>query len=166
METNFFSQIENLLNGQDLSIIIKKKGDQLTVGVFPKPRVDDPIKNEFPSLQLVGTTSEMDQNFINHVKQPLQHSSEWATNTQSFEEKMARIKQESQQAAEEKKEKQQRLYRIKEILKEANSLIADKNFAGAASTVKRALNLDPDNKESLELQTKINNLSGTPGLFA
>lgn len=165
MNTNFFTTFSELLEGQDLSLVIKRKADQLTVIVFPKPRVDDPIKKDFPALNLIGTAEELDQHFFGQITRPLQETSQWAIDTQEWEDKMATMKAASQRAADEKKEAEKLQQKIKDFIKETNTLLEEKNYKAADAKIKKALELDQTNKEAGDLQKKIIQLSSTSGLF-
>jgi len=83
----FFKQLSEIMGeGSTLAITIAKRADGLSVSVLPgNGLVKDAAKSKIIPLCVNGTAQEMDEGFIEAVKQPMQKSLSFLSNVGDFE---------------------------------------------------------------------------------
>ena len=91
MEKQFFTQLSELMNEDtDLNLKISKSGNNLIIALHPKPNSKDAI-NSIPPLNIKGTATELDNDFIATIKQPLEKATGVIANIQWHDKAMASI---------------------------------------------------------------------------
>lgn len=151
MKTNFFSSLDPMIEGVDLSITIKKKEDQLTVVIFSIPRIDDHAKEQIRPLSMTDTAAELDKQFFPQIQTPMQQVSAWSTEMKAFEESIAKAEAESQRAKEEDKALQKKKDAAKKKYEKGEAFMDDGKPRQAIPLLTEALNIYPDYPEAKKL---------------
>lgn len=108
----FFTELSNIMQpGITVNFTAVVKDGQLTVGVVPSSK-----DNNIPMLMLSGTPEELDAEFFNTIKEPIQRASGLITNTVEF----------NQQLDEEEKDLEEDKKADKKPAKSADKKKADK----------------------------------------
>lgn len=140
----FFNYINQIMTqGVDLTIVIRKKENLLTVSTLPKSNgLKDEAQNHIVPLTLSGTPEELDAGFFPAVQQPIQKAAGLISNMIQFEQQ-AQKAAENSKAAKEMKEKQakeekEKKEQYEKHLKKAEEQIAAQNYSGALTTLQQA----------------------------
>lgn len=166
METNFFSQIQTMLEGLDLQMTIKKKDEKLTLAVFSTPRIDDSAKKHIRPLSFVGTPEELDQNFFSEIKKPMELVSSWSLGMKKFEEGMAQAEAKSQRAKKKEEADRKKTSEVQNLLNKAEPLLKDNKPRQAIPHIEKALKVLPDHVAANKLLKEAQAKAGLgPGLF-
>lgn len=144
----FFSQLSQaMVEGIDLSLVIRKQADRLTVSVLPKSEsLKDGTRNNIVPLVVSGYPAELDAGFIASAFRPLQRVEGLITNIVQFERQAEKAASESKQvkgrtgnkAGNETKEETEKRERYEKALKRADELIAARSFDDAMTALQQA----------------------------
>lgn len=144
----FFSQLSQaMVEGIDLSLVIRKQADRLTVSVLPKSEsLKDGTRNNIVPLIVSGYPTELDAGFIASAFRPLQRVEGLITNIVQFERQAEKAASESKQvkgrtsnkAGNETKEEAEKRERYEKALKRADELIAARLFDDAMTALQQA----------------------------
>lgn len=144
----FFSQLSQaMVEGIDLSLVIRKQADRLTVSVLPKSEsLKDGTRNNIVPLIVSGYPAELDAGFIASAFRPLQRVEGLITNIVQFERQAEKAASESKQvkgrtgnkAGNETKEEAEKRERYEKALKRADELIAARSFDDAMTALQQA----------------------------
>lgn len=94
-KTNFFSILAPLLaNGADLTLTIRAQEDKLVVGVRPQ-RADVKKLEGIRPMVLTHSAADLDESFFTTIGQPLKLIDTTADEIKSFEESVAKVKEEA-----------------------------------------------------------------------
>src|SRR4051812_23289596 len=99
---NFFEQLSAISEGLDLTIRIKGKNGKLTLSVLP-----DGIEKVQPLL-LTGTPQELDEAFIEAIKQPLADTKTVLVNNESYQKELNELEKDKKKKLDEKKKDQEK----------------------------------------------------------
>ena len=85
-----FVEISELMSDRDMiTLVLAKVNGKVSVSVMPtKKGLKDEAKNNLSPILITGTPEELDQQFINIIKQPLQKATGLLTNMEKFEKSM------------------------------------------------------------------------------
>lgn len=145
----FFTQIHQaMVEGVDLSLVIRKRADRLTVSVLPKSvSTKDSIRNDIVPLVIGGTPAELDAGFFASAFRPLQRTGGIIANIAEFERQAEKVAAESKQskgrsstnkAGGETKEETEKCERYEKALKRAEEHIAARSFDDALLSLQQA----------------------------
>lgn len=144
----FFSQLSQaMVEGIDLSLVIRKQADRLTVSVLPKSEsLKDGTRNNIAPLIVSGYPAELDAGFIASAFRPLQRVEGLITNIVQFERQAEKAASESKQvkgrtgnkSGNETKEEAEKRERYEKALKRADELIAARSFDDAMTALQQA----------------------------
>lgn len=140
----FFQSIGTMMTaGTDLSINIRKVGEQLVVSTLPR---NNNLKGEAQSylipLMVTGTPMELDAGFLQAIQQPIQKSGGLLINLEQFEKQAAatasKTKSEKPKADKEANEAREKRENYDKCLKKADELTAVKRYSEALTYLKQA----------------------------
>lgn len=143
----FFTQIhQTMIEGVDLSFVIRKQADSLVVSVLPKSgSLKGDAANCIIPLVVNGTPAELDTGFIQVAFRPLQRVQGLITNIAQFEQQAEKTAVENKQSkgrnskpSNETKEEAEKRERYEKALKRADELIAAKSFEDALISLQQA----------------------------
>jgi PRTRC genetic system protein E len=148
----FFTDMETLLEGFDLTLTLAKKGELLSLSVLPVAKCKDDAKSNIRPLLLTGTAQELDEGFIDAITAPLKRVSGIILDIQSFEEGLQKLEEESsaKDAAAKLREKEEEEKKKAEIrknkkyvalIKKAEELVEKNELKQAIGAYKEAKEL-------------------------
>lgn len=136
-----------MIEGVDLSFVIRKQADSLVVSVLPKSgSLKGDAANCIIPLVVNGTPAELDAGFIQSAFRPLQRVQGLITNIAQFEQQAEKTAVENKQSkgrsnskpSNETKEEAEKRERYEKALKRADELIAAKSFEDALISLQQA----------------------------
>ena len=140
----FFNYINRIMTqGVDLTIVIRKKENLLTVSTLPKSNgLKDEGQNHIVPLTLSGTPEELDTGFFPAIQQPIQKTAGLISNMVQFEQQAQKAAENSKAAKEMKerlaKEEKEKKEQYEKHLKKAEEQIAAQNYSGALTALQQA----------------------------
>lgn len=140
----FFTQISQLMTqGVDLTIVIRRKENELIVSTLPKSNtLKDEAQHQIIPLTLTGSPAELDAGFMQAIALPMQRTTGLLVNLEQFEEQAAKASKESKAAkdaqAKESKEEKEKRERCERFVKKADELIAAQKFDEALTNLQQA----------------------------
>lgn len=140
----FFQSINTMMAaGTDLSINIRKVGEQLVVATLPRNNnLKDEAQSYLTPLTVTGTPMELDAGFLQAILQPIQKASGLLINLEQFEKQAAatasKAKTEKPKADNEANEPKEKRENYDKCLKKADELTADKRYSEALTYLKQA----------------------------
>lgn len=92
-----FTELFQLLSdGQQLTLVVRKMSNTLTVAVLPQSEnVTDPAKAHIIPLSLSGMPAELDMKFIEQISKPVSHALGILSNMEQFNKALDKTKGES-----------------------------------------------------------------------
>lgn len=173
MKTYFFSQLKSLgISDAQLNIKLLNETDiVVTVKVNSKAK-DSAIKN-LPPLTLSGSIEELNDNFLNIIKEPIQKTNTLLSSVVAYEkqleEKEKATKLHKTKVAKDKENKS----KAKDLINEVTKALEDKTFdfrdnikvKNLISKLDKALTLDVNSKEAKRLKDIIETKKSQPNLF-
>lgn len=168
MNTNFFTNISELLVKQDITIKLVKVDpdkDEITVGVWATPRINDDSKENIPSLNIRGSVSDLNEGFFEAINKPLSITKQYATDLGDFEKKMSEAKAKSKMAEEEKKKAKAQKEKEDKILKKAQELFDKGDYKDVVAEVNKVLGDNSTNEKALKLKKSASEKLSTVTLF-
>ena len=154
MTTKLFTTLAAILAcGTDVTIVTRKNGEKLIVSVsFRNDNVTDTAKELIAPFVVSGTPEELDAEFIEAIKQPLEQSAGLQTSMANFEAQKKIAEANSKAAAEAKKkeetEKKAAQDKVKKLLDEAAKAKAAKNWKKAITLLTEAKALAPESDKA------------------
>lgn len=154
----FFTQVYQMMTeGVDLTIVIRKSAEGLTVSVLPKSNgsLKDEAQNHIIPLTVNGTPQELDAGFLGAVARPVQKASGLISNMQEFEKQADKAAANSKASKElkdkETKEEKEKREKYERHMKKAEELIAAKNHKEAITALGQArLYATPQNQKTVD----------------
>ena len=156
---NFFKSINEMLNGAELQLNIKKKGDQLTVMIMPKAEIKDKAIDNIKPLVITGTPEELDSDFLSAIKDRVEKATGIMSNIATFEAGVAKLSKDNEvdkkKAELEKKEKDTRNKKYATLMGKYESFKNDKKLKEAIGALKaaKAFSEKPETVEKLNKET-------------
>lgn len=154
----FFTQVYQMMTGGvDLTMVIRKSAEGLTVSVLPKSNgsLKDEAQNHIVPLTVSGTPQELDAGFLGTVARPVQKTCGLISNMQEFEKHAdkaaANSKASKEQKSKETKEEKEKREKYEKHMKKAEELITAKNYKEAITTLGQArLYATPQNQKTVD----------------
>lgn len=144
----------------DITMVIRKSGEGLTVSVLPKSNggLKDEAQNSIVPLTMSGTPQEFDAGFLAMIARPVQKACGLISNMEEFEKQTdkaaANSKASKEQKAKETKEEKEKREKYEKHLKKAEELIAAKNYKDALAALGQArLYATPQNQKTVDEKT-------------
>lgn len=163
----FFKTIADFLqDGQQLSIAIRKSGENIAVSILPDNRgvKDQAVKNITP-LVMSGTAEDFEQGF-EAALQPLAQAQGLVTNIKEFEESTEKAKKESEMAKKLKDEARKQKKEFNDLIALARKNKDEHKFKDARSILAKASALPSAEKSIIDKVSKeIDNASGVGNMF-
>lgn len=146
-----------MTGGVDLTMVIRKSAEGLTVSVLPKSNgsLKDEAQNHIVPLTVSGTPQELDAGFLGTVARPVQKTCGLISNMQEFEKHAdkaaANSKASKEQKSKETKEEKEKREKYEKHMKKAEELITAKNYKEAITTLGQArLYATPQNQKTVD----------------
>lgn len=154
----FFTQVYQMMTeGVDLTIVIRKSAEGLTVSVLPKSNgtLKDEAQNHIIPLTVSGTPQELDTGFLGAVARPVQKTCGLISNMQEFEKQAdkaaANSKASKEQKNKETKEEKEKREKYEKHMKKAEELMTAKNYKEAITALGQArLYATPQNQKTVD----------------
>ena len=140
----FFTHINQLMTqGVDLTIVIRKKENDLMVSTLPKSNgLKDEAQHYIVPLTLTGSPAELDAGFLQAIARPMQKAAGLIANLEQFEQQAAKASANSKAAkdaqAKESKEAKEKREKYEKFTKKADELIAEKKYSEAMTNLQQA----------------------------
>jgi PRTRC genetic system protein E len=169
--TDFFKQLEPLINGIDVQINVRKKGEELTLSVVAKGATkDEAAKNIIPFI-ITGTAKELDELFFATILKPIEKTAALLTNMSAYEKasEKADAEKKEQKDAENKltTEKKAKLGKHDKLVKKSQDLEKEKKYREALGALNEAKKFaEKPEKHDAKVKELTNLLVGGSGLFA
>jgi PRTRC genetic system protein E len=170
MQTNFFRQIAKMDINSKLILTIAKASESHIVAsiLVQNDGCGDKAKNIIPPLNLKGTADELDAEFFEHIKTPLQTASGLMIDMESFMKQLEEAKKQSamekEKSDKEKKEKEAKEKKYKDAFQKAEELEKEGNYKGAWSALPKTSEY-PDYAESIRKKQDEYERHFAPSLF-
>jgi PRTRC genetic system protein E len=170
MKANFFGQIELLGLTGDLNITIKKgDGSNWVVSVLlQNNECGDSAKTIIPSLNLRGTSKELDEGFFGQMTAPLQSASGLMVNMEAFMKQLEEAKKQSAMEKEksdrEKKAKEERDKKYRDALAKAEKLETEGKYREAWTAMPKVVD-HPEHAENIRKKLETYERQFAPSLF-
>ncbi|MEQ9221286.1 MAG: hypothetical protein RLO17_24745 [Cyclobacteriaceae bacterium] len=165
MSNTFFQEIFKHMDGVDLQIALKRKGDKIAFTILPIARVDDKAKDMLQPITGMSTPQQLDAELVEQLVMPLDMISEWSLDLKKFEDHMAEVKGKDAKAKEKEKAEKEIQDKIKKHLENAQKDFDEGAYKSALEKVNKALAIKIDNAEANKLKDKIKIQLGTGTLF-
>ena len=165
MSNTFFQEIFKHMDGVDLQIALKKKGDKIAFTILPIARVDDKAKDMLQPITGMSTPEQLDAELLDQLVMPLDMISEWSLDLKKFEDHMAEVKARDAKAKEKEKAEKELQDKIKKHLEHAQKDFDEGSYKSALEKVNKALSIQMGNEEARNLKEKIKVQLGTGTLF-
>ena len=151
----FFKEISGLVTaGVELSVIIKRSGENLIVSVLPKVTdLKDEAAKKIVPLVVSGTPDELDKGFSAAISTPIQSATGLLGNMKEFETSVAEAQSKSKAADANKKKYDQ-------LIKKADGFEKDGKLKNAVACLKQAKEFTQDKQA---IQKKIDKLQAKIG---
>lgn len=140
----FFTSISQMMTESvDLTLVIRKANEQLTVSTLPKANgLKDEAQNHIVPLTLTGSPQEMDAEFLQHIMQPIRKATGLISNMVEFEKQADKAAANSKAAkdakAKETKEEKEKREKYEKQMKKAEEFITAKNHKDAITALQQA----------------------------
>jgi len=139
-----FEDLEKLMTtGVDISLVIRKRDDGLTVAVLPKANgLKDEAQHQLTPLTLSGTARELDEGFLQAISAPMQKATGLLLNMKQFEQAAdatkaaSRAEKEKTDAA--NKEAREKKAKYDGFIKKADEQEKDGNYPAAIINYQQA----------------------------
>lgn len=135
---NFFQQLESIAGAFDFQITFKKKGDKITVGVFPS-NSNKEISEKIKAITMIGTAAELDEGFFQNLNPAMQKISGLITNIETVDAELKKLEEQKKGKAAGTKAKEEE----------------DKKPAAKKAEQKKEQKPDDEVKEPVEVQKSI-----------
>lgn len=141
----FFTQIYQMMTqGVDITMVIRKSGEGLTVSVLPRSggSLKDEAQNHIVPLTVGGTPQELDTGFLATVGRPVQKACGLISNMEEFEKQTEKAavnsKASKEQKGKETKEEKEKREKYEKHMKKAEEMTAAKNYKDALTALGQA----------------------------
>lgn len=124
MTTDFFSNIASI-EDFNISFSISNNNGTMTISVVPLEKSKDPTLRNLQPLSISGTATELDAEFFNVIKEPIQKTIGLISNANNYIDQKKVLEKQTQEAKDLKEKGQKIIKEIKSLLeveeeKEAN----------------------------------------------
>lgn len=153
-----FNEIFELMSDRDiLTLVLAKVNGRVSVSVMPsKKGLKDGAKNNLSPMLITGTPEELDQQFIDKIRQPLKRATGLLTNMDDFEKSLEATQAKSKAVAEAKKKEESERKAFTDKMKKVEILYMDKKYPEAALLLKEVSEMPgADKKQCDTLKNKI-----------
>lgn len=171
METaNFFRQIAQMdINSKLMLTIAKATESTIIVSILiENENCSDKAKNIIPPFNLTGTPEELDNEFIQRIKKPMQTADSLISNMESFmlqlEHAKASSAMEKGKNDKHKKEGDSKIRKYSEAMLKADAFEAEGKFKEAWSALPK-VNDFPEHAEAIRNKKEIYEREFAPSLF-
>ena len=154
-----FIEISEFMSDRDvITLSLIKVNGKISVSVMPtKQDLKDNAKNNLSPIVITGTPEELDQQFIDTIKQPLKKATGLLTNMAVFEKSIEATEAKSKAATEAKKKQETERKAFADKMKNVETLYTEKKYPEAALKLKEASLMPGADKKQCEiLKNKIN----------
>lgn len=167
-----FKDLEKYLEKHDLTIALSKKEDKISVSVLPRKKsksedaITNPSDEDYAPLVITGTSSELDEGFINAINVKLEkmnglqvkaeeleesieneEEAETKSKTKSSSKSKSKTSAPAAKKEEPKKKEESDNVRGKRCIKEGDDFMLAKKYKEAKKSYTDALSVFPDDKK-------------------
>ncbi|MBR0116447.1 MAG: PRTRC system protein E [Prevotella sp.] len=163
----FFKLIaEHLQDGQQITLVIKKSGQNLVTSVLPDTKgVKDAAVKNIPPLTMSGTPEDYEEGFAASLK-PLDKAIGLLTELSDYEAEVEEARKKSAIAEAEKKESDKRKKQFNDLLNLARKNKDEHKFKDARAILAKAAAIEGSDKKAVDaIEKEIVKLSGEGSLF-
>lgn len=163
----FFNLVsENLQDGQQINMTIRKKGDRLVASITSDTTgVKDKAVTELPPLVLSGTPQEFEEGFVEAFK-PIASTLSLMSEVKSYEASVEEARKKAEMAKKEKEKAADDKKKFTDSLNLAKKLKDEHKFKDAKAVLEKAVKSPgADSKKISELLAEISRESGEGSLF-
>lgn len=163
----FFKTIADFLqDGQQLSMAIRKSGDNIAVSILPDNRgVKDKAVENITPLVMSGSPADFEEGFADALK-PLQEAQSLVSNIKEFEENTEKAKRESEMAKKLKDEAAKQQKEFNDLIALARKNKDENKFKDARTILAKASALPAAEKTIIEkVKREIDTASGVDNMF-
>lgn len=154
--SNFFKELYELMGTDDcmIDLTVVRKSGKITIGIAPKADLDDDIGKNIPIMNMTGPPEELDKEFFDKLKAPMEKVVTVITSQAEFEKE---LEEKSKKAAYKKKEDEE----VEKIIKKLGEIekAEPKNYTKQKDLVKKSLKKYPDNKRLLGQKELLDSVS-------
>lgn len=163
-----FKFLEQYLNNTNINLVITKNGEEITVSLLPKPKINDEAKSVLKPIIIKGTATELDEQFHVILQKPLEKASGVTSNILSFEASVKEMEQKSEAQKKIKEEQEKNKKKADSELEKVDELIKNKDFNKALICIKKSLEIYPEYKKAIELEKQVSEAKTKeqPDIFA
>lgn len=162
----FETMAEFLKDGQQLSMVIRKNGDNLAVSVLPDSSgIKDKAISNLKPLVMSGTPDDFEEGFIMGLA-PLDKAQGLVENIREFEEGTEKARKESEMLKKQKDEAARKKKEFDDLIAQARKLNDEHKFRDARGVLDKAAALQVADKALVErVKSEISIRSGEGSLF-
>lgn len=163
----FFKLIaEHLQDGQQITLVIKKSGQNLVTSILPDSKgVKDAAVKNLPPLTMSGTPEDYEEGFAASLK-PLDKAMGLLTEVSQYEAEVEEARKKSAVAEAEKKEAEKKKKQFNDLLALARKNKDEHKFKDARSLLAKAAAIEGSDKKAIDaIEKEIVKLSGEGSLF-
>ncbi len=163
----FFKTIADFLqDGQQLSMAIRKSGDNIAVSILPDNRgVKDKAVENITPLVMSGSPADFEEGFADALN-PLQEAQGLVSNIKEFEENTEKAKRESEMAKKLKDEAAKQQKEFNDLIALARKNKDENKFKDARTILAKASALPAAEKTIIEkVKREIDTASGVDNMF-
>ena len=144
MKTNFFATIAPFLGSMNLTLTVAKgSGDTVIVSLLPQPRIKDNAKDSVQPMVIRGTIEELDEEFFNAIKEPMNKVTGIVIEIDNFEKGADKLAEDNKAKDAIKAEAKKNKDKADKIVKKAEELFEAKDYDGAEKELAKAIALTP-----------------------
>lgn len=163
----FFKLVsENLLDGQQINMTIRKKGDRLVASITADSKgVKDSAVKDIPPMVISGTVQEFEEGFGEAFK-PISHTLSLMTELKEYEASIEEARKNTEMAKKAKDKENEEAKKFAEALELARKLKNEHKFSEAKQVLEKAIKMPgSDSKKIEDLLADISKESGAGSLF-
>lgn len=163
----FKSLSEMLTDGQQLTINVTKKGQELVASVMPSlSGVKDKAVENIVPIVVNGTPEEFDEGFFDALKAGLPQATGLVANIKDFEESVETARKATEMAKKQKDEKDRLKKEFQGYIALAKQNLAEDKFVDAKKCLAKAAEVKDADKAVIEkLKNEIDTKSGAGNMF-
>ena len=164
----FFKSLSEMLSdGQQLTITLRREGQELVASIMPcLTGVKDKAVDNIVPIVINGTPEEFDDGFIETLKNGLPQATGLVANIKDFEESVETARKATEMAKKQKDEKDKLKKEFQGWIALAKQNLAEDKFVDAKKCLAKAAEVKDSDKQAIErLKQEIDTKSGAGNMF-
>ena len=161
----FFKRFSEMLaSSTDVTLTIHKQNGTMTVSVLPKANgLQDEAQNHLKPIVITGTPEELDEGFLDAVREPVRKAATLLSGMKSFEDSLAKVEANRKEEQEKKKEAdkltQERKAQFDKLMTRVEELEAEEKYDEALAEARKAVTLATGSNVA-KVKEKVSRLNG------